>query len=349
MKKRLSIFCLLFLFCSFWGPGDVQCLANQHSMLVILSELGEPYQSAFDFTISELSRLGYVQDKNFSFKLYSIDHYKGRVKRILLIEEGNRYDLVAVFGTIGTIALKENILDDPEYEKIVFSCVTDPVGAGVIDDFVGPPTHNFTGVTYAIPVAKRINFVKRVMPEARKIGLIYADMPQSRGYNNWLRDYLENNAQCHGCEIFFRSVPFVESKGGMIRMAMESKKHIKELDQKVDLFLSANDQLASQPFFPKNVYEFSTKPLVGLNKQDVMEKRGATMSIFPTTEGIGRQTANIIKRLLGGAAVKEVLPEEVDAFGVAFDLAKAKQFGIEIPEDLLKQAGKNIIKPGPLE
>ena len=146
-------------------------------------------------------------------------------------------------------------------------------------------------------------------------------MPQSRGYNNWLRDYLENNAQCHGCEIFFRSVPFVESKGGMIRMAMESKKHIKELDQKVDLFLSANDQLASHPFSP-NVYEFSTKPLVGLNKQDVMEKRGATMSIFPTTEGIGRQTANIIKRLLGGAAVKEVLPEEVDAFGVAFDWQK---------------------------
>ncbi|XPS88214.1 uncharacterized protein Dvar_62330 [Desulfosarcina variabilis str. Montpellier] len=72
MKKRLSIFCLLFLFCSFWGPGDVQCLANQHSMLVILSELGEPYQSAFDFTISELSRLGYVQDKNFSFKLGAV-------------------------------------------------------------------------------------------------------------------------------------------------------------------------------------------------------------------------------------------------------------------------------------
>ena len=217
------------------------------------------------------------------------------------------------------------------------------MGAGVIEDFASPPTHNFTGVTYAIPVEERIKFVKRLMPEARKIGLIYAEMPQSLGYNNWLRDYVKDNPGCHGCEIFFRSVPFVESKGGMIRMALESKKHIKELDQKVDLFLSSNDQLASQPFFPKNVYELSTKPLVGLNKKDVMEKRGAAMSIFPATKGIGRQTAKIIKRLLEGAPVKDVMPEKVKAYGVAFDMAKTRQFGIEIPDDLLRQAGQNIV------
>lgn len=343
MQKYISIFFLFILFCAFSGPGDAQCQAIQHRMLVILSELGDPYQSAFDFTISELSRLGYVQDKNFSFKLYSLDHYKGRTKRILMLEAANRYDLIVVFGTIGTIALKDIILDDPEYEKIVFSCVTDPVGAGVIDDFVSPPTHNFTGVTYAVPVAERIHFIKRVMPQARKIGLIYADMPQSHGYNNWLRDCLKNDARCDGYEILFRSVPFVESQGGMIRMTIESVRHIKELDQKVDLFLSANDQLASHSLFPQKVCALSEKPLVGLNKKDVMEARGATMAIFPTPEGIGRQTAKIIHRLLEGASVKDVLPEEVNEFGVAFDLVKAKQFGIHIPEDLLQRAGNNII------
>ena len=346
MKKRLSIFVLLILFCSLWGPGDAQCQANPHSILVILSERGEPYQSVFDSTVSELSSMGYQKDKNLAIKLYSIDHYKGRVKRILLLEAGNDYDLIAVYGTIATIALKENLFNNPNYKtvRVVFSCVTDPVGAGVIEDFDSPPTHNFTGVTYAIPVEERLNFVKRLMPEARKIGLIYAEMPQSLGYNNWLRDYLKNNPRCHGCEIFFRSVPFVESKGGMIRMALEAKKHIKELDEKVDLFLSANDQLASQPFFPKNVYELSTKPLVGLNRQDVMENRGATMSIFPTARGIGRQTAKIIKRLLDGASVKDVLPEGVKSYGMAFDMAKVKQFGINIPESYLKQAGDNIIQ-----
>ena len=261
-----------------------------------------------------------------------------------MLESKNRYDLVAVYGTIGTIALKEIVLDDPEYDKIVFSCVTDPLGAGVIEDFVSPPKHNFTGVTYAVPIAERISFIKRVMPEARKIGLIHADMPQSHGYNNWLRKCMKNDKRCNDYEIFFRSVPFVESKGGIVRMTMESMKHIKALDQKVDLFLSANDQLASHAHFPQKVYALATKPLIGLNEKDVMEQRGATMAIFPTHEGIGRQTATLIKRLLEGASVKDVLPEEVKEFGVAFDLGKTEQFGLHIPEDLLKRAGDNVIK-----
>ena len=74
IEKRFPLFLFLILFCSLLGPGEVQCRADQHRILVILSELAEPYQSAFDFTISELSKLGYVQCHNFSFTVYSMDH-----------------------------------------------------------------------------------------------------------------------------------------------------------------------------------------------------------------------------------------------------------------------------------
>lgn len=343
MKICFYIIVVFILSFSLFLNQDANCEIKQYSILLVASEHGEPYQSVIDSMTSELSKMGYIKDGNLTVKYYSLDHYEGRAKSILKHEAGVNYDLIAVFGTVGTIAFKEIILDDPDYKKIVFSTVTDPVGIGVIDDFKNPPKHNFTGVAYPVPVKTRFQFIKRVMPEIRKIGFIYADMPQSHSYNKWVTDFLKNDPEFKDYEIFFREVPFVRSEGGMIRMAKESEKYIRELDQKVDIFLSANDQLALQPFFLKDVYELSARPLVGVGKHDVMEQRGATMAIFPTPEGLGRQTAKIVKRLLEGASVKEVIPEETNEFGIAFDMKKIKQFGIKIPEDILIQAGNNIV------
>jgi putative ABC transport system substrate-binding protein len=342
MKKCFYIIILLIISIFPSVNRDVNCETKQYKILLIASEHGDPYQTVIDSMTSELSKFGYIKDKNLTIKYYSLDNYKGRAKSILKQEKDVNYDLIAVIGTVGTIALKEIILDDPNYKKIVFSAVTDPVGVGVIDDFKNPPKHNFTGVAFPVPVKERFSFIKKVMPDVRKIGFIYADMPQSHSYNKWVKDFLKNDLEFKDYEIFFRKVPFVKGKEGIIRMAEESTKYIKELDPKVDIFLSANDQLGLQPLFPKYVYKLSTKPLIGIGKPDVMEHRGATMAIFPTSEGIGRQTANLIKRLLEGASVKEVIPEEVSEFGIAFDMKKVKQFGIKIPEEILMQAGNNI-------
>lgn len=344
MKIRFYTIILFTLFFSLSGNQNANCETKQYKILLVASEHGEPYQSVIESMTSELSRMGYIKDKNLIIKYYSLDHYKGRAKSILKQETAIKYDLITVLGTVGTIAFKEIILDDPDYKKVVFSTITDPVGVGVIDDFINSPKHNFTGVAYPVPIKERFNFIRKVMPDVRKIGLIYADMPQSHSYNKWVKDFLKNSSDFKDYEILFRQVPFVKSKGGMIRMAEESKKYIKELDKKVDIFLSANDQLALQPFFPKNVYELSSKPLIGVGEHDVIEQRGATMAIFPTPEGLGRQTAKIIKRLLEGASVKEVIPEETNEFGIAFDMKKIQQFGIKIPEDILKQAGNHIVQ-----
>ncbi|SLM31399.1 ABC-type uncharacterized transport system periplasmic component-like protein (fragment) [Desulfamplus magnetovallimortis] len=91
------------------------------------------------------------------------------------------------------------------------------------------------------------------------------------------------------------------------------------------------------------VYASATKPLVGLGRKDVMENWGATMSIYPSLTDAGKRCAEMIKQLFEGKSIKEIIPEWPST-GMAFDLNKAKQFGITIPEDLLKIAGENIIQ-----
>ena len=344
MENKMShlfivISCALFLTVSWFGDA----WGREYRILLISSELGEPYQSVTQAMLAELSSAGYVQEKNLWIRSYSLDHFQGRAKNILRQEKNTVYDLICVFGTVGTIALKELILDDPQYPKVVFSTVTDPVGIGVIDDFVSGPKHNFTGVSYPVPVDKRLDFVRALMPGAKKIGLIYADMPQSHSYNKWLSELVENNAEYQGYTIFFRKVAFVLSQGGKIRMAQEAVHHIKELDPLVDLFLSPNDQLALQPIFPQTVYRLATKPLLGVGKADVMERRGATAAIYPSPESLGRQTAAILIRLLEGATIKSLVPEEAREFSMAFDMEKIHRFNIHIPPEFKLKAGVNIV------
>ncbi len=314
-------------------------LAENHRILLIASEKGEPYQSVIQAMQDRLSALGHGE----GIRSYSLDHFKGRAKNILRREEGNTHDLICVFGTVATIALKELIFDDPKYPKVVFSAVTDPVGIGVINDFTSFPEHNFTGVSYPVPVEKRMAFVKALMPNARNIGLIYADMPQSQSYNKWLSDLIKTDPRYRDYTIFFRQVPFVKSAGGTIRMTKEAVRHIRELDTMVDLFLSPNDQLAVHAEFPGAVFELATKPLLGLGKAEVMEGWGATAAYYPSLEGMGQQTADMVIRLLDGADLKSVIPEEIKTFGMAFDMEKIRRFGIHVPEKMIRRAGSNIL------
>lgn len=334
------IFLLTLIFSGFSTPSLAQ--NPPYHLLLISSEKGEPYQSVIQAMFSRLGEQGYSDMKKLTTTSYSLDHYPGRARSILRKEANHRFDLVVVMGTIGTIALKDLIWDHPRYPNVLFSTVTDPVGIGVIENFSSPPQHNFTGVAFLVPVKERFLFIRRVMPKARIFGLIYSDMPQSHSYNQWVRNLVIHDPDFKDYKILFREVPFAKSKGGKIRMGDESIRFIKELNHQVDLFLSPQDQMALQPFFPKNVYKYGTKPLVGVGYHDVMERRGATMAIFPTPRKLGKQTADMVLKFLNGANPREVIPEETREYSISFDMDKVRQFGLTIPEDLLKKAGNNI-------
>ena len=65
--------------------------------------------------------------------------------------------------------------ENPDID-FIFSCVTDPVGLGLIDSFETYPTANFTGVCYPVHVSDRLRFIKKTMPKAKKIGLVKVNL-----------------------------------------------------------------------------------------------------------------------------------------------------------------------------
>lgn len=309
-------------------------------LLIIDSSAGEPYKSVREAALKELERLGYVSGKNLTTYYESIGNREGPVKNILKFR-GVGYDVIFGNGTIAVVALKKQVFGDTKY-KVVFGSITDPIGEGIIESFDTLPNSNFTGVCYPVPVTDRLRFVMKAIPKTKTIGLIDADMPQSHSYRVWLDAALKTK-EFSGLSILHRRVPFIQSEGGHIRMAQLAETHIKELDSKVDVFMSANDQLGVQRPFAEAVAVLATKPLVGLGKKDVMEEWGATMSIYPDLDGAGTMIGGMLKELLDGKTVNSIQPRWPPT-GVAFDLKKAMKFDLAIPVDLIKSAGNNVIR-----
>ncbi len=324
--------------------GFCQCLwAEETKRLFILdSQAGNPYDEVRTALLDTLSDAGYIEGKNLQTHLEVIgnDVQLGitRLKEHLT----QPYDVFFVGGTAATIAAKLVLFGQKQY-PVVFGAPTDPVGIGVIQTFDTPPLANFTGVSYPVPVKARFRFIKKLLPKAKTFGFIYADMPQSHSYNAWVQDLLANDPEFAGMRVIFKKVPLITGEHGDVEMSQAAIPIIQELNPQVDAFIKSNDQMGTRQYFSQMAYQYATKPLIGIVKDDVMERWGATAVIYPSHERIGQQTARMIQALFEGQTINQIPARWPNHYGFAVDLSKTKQFNLTVPVELLLLAGKNIV------
>ncbi|MFA7270043.1 MAG: ABC transporter substrate binding protein [Sterolibacterium sp.] len=313
-------------------------------LLILDSQFGNPYDEVREALIKSLENDGYVEGRNLQTTLQVTGNDVAAGEDILKQELGRRrYDVIFVGGTAATISAK-HVLYGNRRQAVVFASPTDPVGIGVIKDFVGPPVANFTGVCYPVPIKARFRFIRQLLPKARVFGLIYADMPQSRSYNKWVQQLLDTDPEFKDIKVIFRSVPLVTGEHGDRLMAETAARHVRALDAYVDAFIKPVDQMGTRRQFSELVYKTASKPLIGLVKDDVMGQWGATAVVYPSHQRIGRQAARMIRDLFQGKRIADIPPEWPKEYGFAVDLPKARQYGISVPVEILQMSGENIIK-----
>ena len=298
-------------------------------ILIIDSEEGEPYDSFRVAFVEELTRRGCPGGSEPAFQRYSLSNEIGRARRVFQIESFPEYDAVVLQGTIAAIAFHE--LDYGNLSQhYFFGNVTDPISVGLIDAFDRAPPANFTGISYPVPPVERLRFIRRLMPEARTIGLIHTDMPQSLAYNERLRDALARE-DLRDLQVVTREVPFVPGEHGMRRSIVLAREYVTELNGRVDLFLSPNDQMGVREEFARMVAGNASAPLIGLGEYEVHSNLGATASLFASTTAAGRELATMVYKYVQGADFAAIHPPE-PAYDVAINPVLASRFGIRIPE-----------------
>lgn len=230
-------------------------------------------------------------------------------------------DIVVAVATPSAQACAQAITDRP----IVFSAVTDPVGAGLIKQF-GKNEGNIVGISDMVPVATHLKLIRMLFPEAQKVGVIY-----NPGEANSVT--LTEIAKSAAPSVGFTIVDIPGTTPNEMITALNS------IGPNVDvIYVGTDNTVASSIQAIGSAAIKLKKPIVAA---DISIARGGGIIGFGFNYfQVGIETGRIVLALLKGAKPSEIEsrilgPDSLELF-VNLDLAKA--LGVEIPKELVERA-----------
>jgi len=121
-----------------------------------------------DGFIDEMTELGYILDKDVVYDLQNAQGDMATANTIAqkFVSEG--VDLILSIATPTSQAAVNATTTIP----IVFSAVTDPIGAGLVKNLENSG-NNVTGISDLTPVRKQFELIKEMLPKAKAVGTIY--------------------------------------------------------------------------------------------------------------------------------------------------------------------------------
>ena len=199
---------------------------------------------------------------------------------------------------------------------VVFSAVSDPVGAGLVAS-ADAPGANITGTSDAIDVAQIMDFILAADPDAAKIGLLYdKSQDSSASAIQAAKDYCDE----HG-------ISYVEKTGtttGEIQAAADSL-----VAEKVDAIFTPQDNTvmtAELAIFEK----FADAGIPHYTSADSFALNGAFLGYGVNYETLGTKTADMVADILANGADPATTPvETLDSGIVTVNTEIAEKVGID--------------------
>ncbi|MEN3929956.1 ABC transporter substrate-binding protein [Microvirga sp. W0021] len=210
---------------------------------------------------------------------------------------------------------------------IVFSAVTDPVAAKLIDD-ADKPGGNVTGTSDRAPLAEQIDLIKEMTPQAKTIGVIYN--PGEANSVVSISQFKEIAAQKG-----YKVVDGPATKSADVQAAARS------LVGKADvIYVPTDNTIISALESAIRVTNNAKIPLYTGDTDSVM--RGAIASLGFNYYDMGKQTGDQVIAILEGQKISDLPVRYGKGSELYLNSKTAKTIGLVIPEDLLKKAKKNV-------
>ena len=268
--------------------------------------------------VAKLAEEGFVDGENITINSASAD---GDIATLSTIAQQFVNDDVDLIITTTTAALQAafNVSSDlPDPVPIVFSTVTDPVGAGVVDDLVDHPEW-LSGSQLLPPLEQTFDAMFEVRPEVARIGYLYNPAEaNSVTQTEWIKQI----AADRGLELEIATV----SNSSEVRTATES---IAGSD--LDFFFYSQDSTVAQG--ATALIAVANEAAIPVITNDVGNMAlGIPLGVGASLAADGRRAGEIAAGYLAGdldLATTPILPvAEVDLF-VNLDAAEAQ--GLDVP------------------
>ena len=234
-----------------------------------------------------------------------------------LVTDNN--DIFVGITTPATLSLSNATKDKP----IIMAGITYPVEAGLIKS-EDKPGNNITGVSDRTPIKQQLEIMKKVLPKMKKVGILYT---ASEDNSVKQAQEAEKLAKELGLEVKVSSIANTND----IQQVTES------LASETDaIFVPIDNTIASAMSTVVKVTDAKKIPV--FPSADTMVADGGVLGIGVDQYQIGVETAKVVAKVLKGEDTKN-MPIVLANEGVIYlNEAKAKQLGIEIPNEVKEKA-----------
>lgn len=237
-------------------------------------------------------------------------------------------DIVLGIGTPAAVAL-QSARDAEEIDiTVLFTAVTDPVSAGLMQD-VNKPT-DITGTNDMNPVADQVDLILELAPGIKKLGVLYnvaepnsqvqAEMVKAQAAKKDIQVVVKTVSEA--IEISAATTALIQTEG------VEA------------IYLPTDNLIASNmPAVGSVADELGVPTVAG---ESGMVAAGGTITYSINYKSLGYLTGEMAVKILSGTPCSEVPSTSVDASGleVAINDTSIKNLGIEVPQSIKDKLNK---------
>jgi putative tryptophan/tyrosine transport system substrate-binding protein len=272
----------------------------------------------------ELKAQGFEDGKNITFVYESAQGNPGTAAQIAQKFVGENPTVIVPISTPSAQAVVAATSDIP----VVFTAVTDPLGAKLIGNLEKPGA-NVTGMSDLSPIAKHLELIKEVTPNAKKIGV-----PFNPGEANavTLVELLKSEGAKMGYEIVEAPAP-TSSDVLAAAQSLVGKSDV--------IYVPTDNTIVSALEAVIQVGADNKLPVFAGDTDSV--KRGAIAAIGFNYYDVGRQTGQIVARVLKGEKPGDIAVQGVEITELYVNPGAAAQMGVELSSDLVGRA-REVVK-----
>lgn len=273
--------------------------------------------------IDGLEQNGYIRNQNLELRLESAQANAALASQIAAKFVNQGADVVVGVGTVTSQSFLKYIKNNQA--KLVFSSVTDPLQAGLVQDLL-KPGKNVSGVSNFIALEPQLELFQKIQPNLRTLGVLY-----NPGEVNSLiiNKHLAVACEAMGIKLILQPA----NKTADIPQAAT------KLANNVDAILISNDNTALAAL--QSIIAISNKAKIPVYVSDTDSVAlGALAALGPNQYHVGLQTGAIVARALNGEALENIAVQFVNNTELYLNKDTADNLGIQFSDEVLNKASK---------
>lgn len=273
--------------------------------------------------VDGLASLGYKDGQNLTVNFHSAQGSMATAGQIAKQFVADNPDAIVAITTPSAQSLAAATTSIP----LIYTAVSDPVAAKLIDNNNKPTQENITGLSSQLPIEPQIELFSKIKPEAKRIGFVYSPgEANSVAVMNQLKQQLP--------------------KYGMSLVEMPANRSsdvadaTKALAGKVDLiYTSLDNGVASAMEAMVQVANEMQVPVITSDEFSV--RRGATAALGVNDYDFGVTTAQMVAQILDGKKPAQISPQMMNELTFFYSPKHAQTQGLTLDLSALGQ-GINV-------